>query len=55
MPQRGGVYYCDDVHFNKLCTYGVYPIGVCMSVSDEFNDIISSFGPDKRTSCTVYE
>ncbi|KAI5816181.1 hypothetical protein BZA77DRAFT_313831 [Pyronema omphalodes] len=53
--ERGGVYYCDDVFFGKLCTYGLYPIGACMWVSDEFNDIISSFRPDQGTSCTVYE
>ncbi|KAI5785403.1 hypothetical protein FPQ18DRAFT_309319 [Pyronema domesticum] len=51
----GGVYYCDDIKWGKTCLYGAYELAKCHDVPNNWNDIISSFGPDKGTYCFVYE
>ncbi|KAI5816157.1 hypothetical protein BZA77DRAFT_293573 [Pyronema omphalodes] len=51
----GGVYYCDDIYWEKTCHYDVYELWKCHDLPDEWNDTISSFGPDRGTYCFVYE
>ncbi|KAI5816156.1 hypothetical protein BZA77DRAFT_369136 [Pyronema omphalodes] len=51
----GGVYYCEDAFWGATCIYNIYNLAKCHNVPSEFNDKISSFGPDDGTFCFVYE
>ncbi|KAJ7157282.1 hypothetical protein C8R46DRAFT_1114005 [Mycena filopes] len=50
----GHVFICTDVDFGGDCTnYGFFN-NVCSTFPSEFQDNISSFGPDKGWKCTLY-
>ncbi|KAJ7157309.1 hypothetical protein C8R46DRAFT_1114089, partial [Mycena filopes] len=50
----GHVFICTDINFGGDCTnYGFFN-NVCSTFTGEFQDDISSFGPDKGWSCTLY-
>lgn len=56
-PQRrtaGGVYICTDIYWGGHCGYAVQPLGVCIVLGSEWADKISSFGPDKCTTCLAW-
>ncbi|KAJ7752712.1 hypothetical protein B0H14DRAFT_3710497 [Mycena olivaceomarginata] len=49
----GHVYICTDANFSGDCTdYGFFA-GQCSNFPGEFNDDISSFGPDVGWACTI--
>ena len=37
-----------------MCFFTVDSSGQCVGVGSNFNDDVSSFGPDKGLTCTVY-
>ncbi|KAG8733722.1 hypothetical protein FRC12_018784, partial [Ceratobasidium sp. 428] len=51
----GGVYYCTDEKFQGNCAYITgFNAGQCVVVGPDFNDKISSFGPDDGMRCTLF-
>ncbi|KAF7344986.1 Short chain dehydrogenase [Mycena venus] len=50
----GHVYICTDSNFGGDCTNYGFTNNVCSNLPSEFQDDISSFGPDKGWSCTMY-
>ncbi|KAG9078917.1 hypothetical protein FRC06_008048, partial [Ceratobasidium sp. 370] len=51
----GGVYFCTDANFAGNCAYvSGMNSGQCVGVGSNFNDNVSSFGPDSGLTCTIY-
>jgi hypothetical protein len=48
----GHVYICTDANFD--CTNYGFITNVCSNLPSEFQDYISSFGPDAGWACTFY-
>ncbi|KAG8740426.1 hypothetical protein FRC10_004349 [Ceratobasidium sp. 414] len=52
---NGGVYFCTDANFQGRCAYvSGFNSGQCVGVGSDFNDVVSSFGPDSGLTCTIY-
>ncbi|KAG9097826.1 hypothetical protein FS749_005382 [Ceratobasidium sp. UAMH 11750] len=52
---NGGVYFCTDANFSGRCVYvSGFNSGQCVGVGSDFNDVVSSFGPDHGLTCTIY-
>ncbi|KAG8718167.1 hypothetical protein FRC08_005821 [Ceratobasidium sp. 394] len=52
---NGGVYFCTDANFQGRCVYVTnFSSGQCVGVGPDFNDNVSSFGPDRGLSCTIF-
>lgn len=53
----GGVYMCKDINWGGQCQYlslnGVND-GTCLGLGNNFDDQVSSFGPDPGLRCTLY-
>ncbi|KAG8745751.1 hypothetical protein FRC12_014470 [Ceratobasidium sp. 428] len=50
-----GVYFCTDKGFKGNCVYNMgFNSGQCVFVGPNFNDKISSFGPDAGMTCTIF-
>ncbi|QRV97560.1 hypothetical protein RhiJN_25580 [Ceratobasidium sp. AG-Ba] len=51
----GGAFFCKNADFVQPCLYvSGFSSGQCVGVSPEWNDVVSSFGPDQGLSCTIY-
>ncbi|KAG8694756.1 hypothetical protein FRC09_009616 [Ceratobasidium sp. 395] len=51
----GGVYFCSEANYGGKCAYVTgFKSGDCVGVGRDFNDNVSSFGPDDRLSCTIF-
>ncbi|KAI5116313.1 hypothetical protein M0805_005521 [Coniferiporia weirii] len=48
----GGVYICTDINWGGTCGYAVQPINECIVLGSDWAYKISSFGPDKGTTCS---
>ncbi|KAF1954750.1 hypothetical protein CC80DRAFT_115185 [Byssothecium circinans] len=48
------IYLCDDAAFKGICENFEVEPGKCYNVTDNWNDKISSGGPDKDTFCAAY-
>ncbi|KAG8716830.1 hypothetical protein FRC09_015136 [Ceratobasidium sp. 395] len=52
---NGGVFFCTDANFSGRCAYlRGFNSGQCVGVGSDFNDVVSSFGPDQGLTCTIY-
>ncbi|QRV79085.1 hypothetical protein RhiJN_07101 [Ceratobasidium sp. AG-Ba] len=50
-----GVFFCTDANFKGNCVYvSGFNSGQCVGVGSDFNDKVSSFGPDQGITCTIY-
>ncbi|QRV74523.1 hypothetical protein RhiJN_02539 [Ceratobasidium sp. AG-Ba] len=50
-----GVFFCTDANFKGNCVYvHGFNSGQCVGVGSDFNDKVSSFGPDQGITCTIY-
>ncbi|KAF8599342.1 hypothetical protein BDV93DRAFT_511741 [Ceratobasidium sp. AG-I] len=50
-----GVFFCTDADFKGRCVYvRGFSSGQCVGVGSDFNDNVSSFGPDQGMTCTIY-
>ncbi|KAG8790314.1 hypothetical protein FRC12_012183 [Ceratobasidium sp. 428] len=51
----GGVFFCTDKDYKGKCVYvNQFNSGQCVGVGPDFNDDVSSFGPDQGLTCTIY-
>ncbi|KAJ7157286.1 hypothetical protein C8R46DRAFT_1040322 [Mycena filopes] len=50
----GHIFLCTDVNFGGDCVNWGFFDNVCSTFPSEFQDDISSFGPDKGWICTLY-
>ncbi|QRV77814.1 hypothetical protein RhiJN_05829 [Ceratobasidium sp. AG-Ba] len=51
----GGVYFCKNANFVTPCVYvSGFNSGQCVGVGSDWNDVVSSFGPDQGLTCTIY-
>ncbi|KAH0611913.1 uncharacterized protein H6S33_009965 [Morchella sextelata] len=50
----GGIYLCDDINWGGNCGYAVQPLYTCINMGSDWNDKISSFGPDSGTTCLLF-
>ncbi|KAJ1304995.1 hypothetical protein OPQ81_000038 [Rhizoctonia solani] len=51
----GGAYFCTDADFKGQCLYvSRFAENQCVNFGIEFNDKISSFGPDPGLACMLY-
>ncbi|KZV70954.1 hypothetical protein PENSPDRAFT_752089 [Peniophora sp. CONT] len=51
----GGVFFCTDANFQGNCAYVTgFSSGACVGVGSDFNDDVSSFGPDPGLTCNIY-
>ncbi|KAF8598964.1 hypothetical protein BDV93DRAFT_320357 [Ceratobasidium sp. AG-I] len=52
---NGGVYFCSDSEFKGNCLFvSGFGSGQCVNFGNEFNDQVSSFGPDPELKCILY-
>ncbi|KAI1117247.1 hypothetical protein F5Y14DRAFT_448180 [Nemania sp. NC0429] len=51
---NAGVYLCTDSYFNGYCVHIVQPEYVCVNLSSDLNDQVSSVGPDSPKYCLFY-
>jgi hypothetical protein len=51
----GDVYFCTDKGFKGACK--LFPVDnlACNQLSSDFDNKISSFGPDQGIECTLYQ
>ncbi|KAJ8125813.1 hypothetical protein O1611_g7825 [Lasiodiplodia mahajangana] len=49
-----GVYLCTDSYFTGYCVHIVQPQYVCINLSGDLNDKVSSVGPDSPYYCLFY-
>ncbi|EHL03025.1 hypothetical protein GLAREA_03922 [Glarea lozoyensis ATCC 20868] len=45
---NAGVELCTDAGFTGRCVHIVQPIGQCIALSSDLNDLVSSVGPDQN-------
>ncbi|CAE6410455.1 unnamed protein product [Rhizoctonia solani] len=51
----GGVYFCTDANFTGKCLHVAgFTENQCVNFGNEFNDQVTSFGPDKGLACLLY-
>ncbi|KAG8681858.1 hypothetical protein FRC11_000579, partial [Ceratobasidium sp. 423] len=51
----GGVYFCTDANFKGQCLFvSGFVENQCVNFGNEFNDKVTSFGPDKGLACLLY-
>lgn len=50
----GGVYICTDTDWKGTCGYAVQPLNTCIRMGQAWAFQISSFGPDKCTTCLAW-
>ncbi|QRW06757.1 hypothetical protein RhiLY_05756 [Ceratobasidium sp. AG-Ba] len=51
----GGVYFCKNANFTRYLTHlAPFSSGQCVGVGSDWNDVVSSFGPDQGLTCTIY-
>ncbi|KAL7271889.1 hypothetical protein RUND412_005331 [Rhizina undulata] len=50
----GGIYICADINWGGKCVYAIQPLRTCIDFGNDWNDIVSSFGPDSGTSCMIF-
>ncbi|KAL5634235.1 hypothetical protein ACGC1H_006153 [Rhizoctonia solani] len=51
----GGVYYCTEADFKGKCLFvSGFTENQCVNFGNEFNDQVTSFGPDKGLACLLY-
>ncbi|CUA69873.1 hypothetical protein RSOLAG22IIIB_04129 [Rhizoctonia solani] len=51
----GGVYFCTDADFKGKCLFvSGFAENQCVNFGNEFNDQVTSFGPDKGLACLLY-
>ncbi|TFK83655.1 hypothetical protein K466DRAFT_655114 [Polyporus arcularius HHB13444] len=52
----GGVYFCQGFGFQGPCLYQIAPAkNECVNLGPDFDNQISSFGPDICTECLVFD
>ncbi|KAG8724283.1 hypothetical protein FRC12_022239 [Ceratobasidium sp. 428] len=52
----GGVYFCTDANWAGQCLYVArFNSGQCVNFGNEFNDKVTSFGPDPGLACLLYD
>ncbi|KAI0446715.1 hypothetical protein F4803DRAFT_502116, partial [Xylaria telfairii] len=51
---NAGVYLCTDTYFTGYCVHIVQPEFVCINLSGDLNDKVSSLGPDSPKYCLFY-
>ncbi|KAG9097611.1 hypothetical protein FS749_005901 [Ceratobasidium sp. UAMH 11750] len=52
---NGGTYFCTDINFTGRCAYvSGFGSGQCVNVGQDFNDNVSSFGPDPGLTCNIF-
>ncbi|KAK5657188.1 hypothetical protein OQA88_3246 [Cercophora sp. LCS_1] len=49
------LFVCDSLNFNGRCENLETETGRCYNLFNGWNDVISSLGPDRGTTCTIYE
>ncbi|KAK8112983.1 hypothetical protein PG984_013509 [Apiospora sp. TS-2023a] len=49
------LYVCINSNFGGACTNIQVNTGDCFSISGNFNDAITSLGPDQGTTCTIWQ
>ncbi|KAF2641909.1 hypothetical protein P280DRAFT_288047 [Massarina eburnea CBS 473.64] len=54
-PVKTHIYVCLDADFKGTCQNFEVEPGKCYNVTDDWNDKISSGGPDKDTFCAAYQ
>ncbi|KEP51524.1 short chain dehydrogenase [Rhizoctonia solani 123E] len=51
----GGVYFCTEANFKGQCLFvSGFTDNQCVNFGNEFNDKVTSFGPDKGIACLLY-
>ncbi|CCO31540.1 hypothetical protein RSOLAG1IB_10787 [Rhizoctonia solani AG-1 IB] len=51
----GGVYFCTDADFKGQCLFvASFKEDQCVNFGSEFNDKVTSFGPDKGLACLLW-
>ncbi|CAE6446759.1 unnamed protein product [Rhizoctonia solani] len=51
----GGVYFCTDANWKGQCLYVAgFKENQCVNFGVEFNDKVTSFGPDKGLACLLW-
>ncbi|CAE7109615.1 unnamed protein product [Rhizoctonia solani] len=51
----GGVYFCAEANFKAPCLFvSGFAENQCVNFGNEFNDKVTSFGPDKGLACLLY-
>ncbi|KAG8722362.1 hypothetical protein FRC08_003313 [Ceratobasidium sp. 394] len=51
----GGVYFCTDADFKGQCLYvAKFASAQCVNFGNEFNDKVTSFGPDPGLACLLW-
>lgn len=48
------IFLCDDINWGGNCGYAVQPLYTCINMGTDWNDKISSFGPDSGTTCLLF-
>ncbi|KAJ7260141.1 hypothetical protein C8J57DRAFT_1637741 [Mycena rebaudengoi] len=51
---QGNVFVCIDSGFTNICATFHGSSGQCVNFPSNFNDIISSFGPDSGQDCFIF-
>ncbi|KAF8598966.1 hypothetical protein BDV93DRAFT_526448 [Ceratobasidium sp. AG-I] len=51
----GGVYFCDGINWTIPCLYvSGFSSNQCVNFGNDFNDKVSSFGPDNTIKCYLW-
>ncbi|KAJ6606908.1 hypothetical protein B0H10DRAFT_1956710 [Mycena sp. CBHHK59/15] len=50
----GGIFICVDINWGGTCGYAVQPLNTCITLGSDWNNKISSIGPDPGTAVTLY-
>ena len=50
----GGIFICSDINWGGTCGYAVQPINTCITLGSDWNNIISSIGPDPGTAVCIF-
>ncbi|CEL63470.1 hypothetical protein RSOLAG1IB_10786 [Rhizoctonia solani AG-1 IB] len=52
----GGAFFCSDADFKGQCLYVArFAENQCINFGNEFNNQVTSFGPDQGLACTLYD
>ncbi|MCJ1252134.1 hypothetical protein MMC30_009372 [Trapelia coarctata] len=51
---NGGLYICNNINFGAPCVHLSNPFGDCVNLDSNFNDQVSSLGPDAGARCTFH-